>query len=218
MLFRSEEGDYYLSKKEREDLLFLDRQGMPVVLILNVGAPVELTGILGETENIRGILHICLPGQEGGRAVADVLLGRTAPGGRLTDTWARHYEDYPSAESYGYLNGNLETEEYREGIYVGYRHFDSFGIEPLFPFGYGLSYTDFSVRFEKPQVTEKGVEVTVSIKNTGKVYGGREVVQVYVTPPQTGMGKEYQRLAGFIKTRLLNPGEEQTLTDRKSVV
>ncbi len=209
---RREEGDYYLSKKEREDLLFLDRQGMPVVLILNVGAPVELTGILGETENIRGILHICLPGQEGGRAVADVLLGRTAPGGRLTDTWARHYEDYPSAESYGYLNGNLETEEYREGIYVGYRHFDSFGIEPLFPFGYGLSYTDFSVRFEKPQVTEKGVEVTVSIKNTGKVYGGREVVQVYVTPPQTGMGKEYQRLAGFIKTRLLNPGEEQTLT------
>lgn len=209
---RREEGDYYLSKKEREDLLFLNCQGIPVVLILNVGAPVELTGILEETGNIRGILHICLPGQEGGRAVADVLLGRVAPGGRLTDTWAKHYEDYPSAASYGYLNGNLQTEEYREGIYVGYRHFDSFDIEPLFPFGYGLSYTDFSVRFERLETTGKGVQVTVTVKNTGNVYEGREVLQVYVTPPQTELAKEYQRLAGFLKTRVLSPGEEQTLT------
>lgn len=209
---RKEEGDYYLSKKEREDLLFLDAQGLPIVLILNVGAPVELTGILEETENIRGILHICLPGQEGGRAAADVLFGRMAPGGRLTDTWARNYEDYPSAKSFGYLNGNLETEEYREGIYVGYRHFDSFGIEPLFPFGYGLSYTDFSVRFESLRAAEKGVEVTVAVQNTGKAYEGREVVQVYVTPPQTGLAKEYQRLAGFAKTRTLSPGQEQILT------
>ncbi len=209
---RKEEGDYYLSKKEREDLLFLDGQGLPVVLILNVGAPVELTDIIEETENIRGLLHICLPGQEGGRAVADVLLGRRAPGGRLTDTWARNYEDYPSAKSYGYLNGNLETEEYREGIYVGYRHFDSFGIEPLFPFGYGLSYTDFSVRLESLRAAERGVEVTVAVQNTGEMYEGREVVQVYVTPPQTGLAKEYQRLAGFAKTRTLSPGQEQILT------
>ncbi len=209
---RKEEGDYYLSKKEREDLLFLDRQGLPVILILNVGAPVELTAILEETKNIRAILHICLPGQEGGRAAADVLLGKTVPGGRLTDTWAKHYEDYPSAESYSYLNGDLRTEEYREGIYVGYRHFDSFGIEPLFPFGYGLSYTDFSVRFEKLQTVKKGAEVTVTVENIGKLYAGREVVQVYVTPPQTGAPREYQRLAGFAKTRLLGPGEAQTLT------
>lgn len=209
---RRTEGDYYLSKKEREDLLYLGQTGIPVVLLLNVGAPVELTDLLQGTENIKAVLNISLPGQEGGRAAADVLLGRAVPGGRLTATWARRYEDYPSAESFGYLNGNLETEEYREGIYVGYRYFDSFGVQPLFPFGYGLSYTSFSIKTEEVRKTERGVAVSVSVKNTGEMYPGREVVQVYVTPPQTGSAREYQRLVGFAKTDLLQPREEQSLT------
>ncbi|HCT90270.1 MAG TPA: beta-glucosidase [Lachnospiraceae bacterium] len=209
---RRTEGDYYLSKKEREDLLCLEQAGIPVVLLLNVGAPVELTDLLQGTENIKAVLNISLPGQEGGRAAADVLLGRAVPGGRLTATWARRYEDYPSAESFGYLNGNLETEEYREGIYVGYRYFDSFGVQPLFPFGYGLSYTSFSIKTEEVRKTERGVAVSVSVKNTGEMYPGREVVQVYVTPPQTGSAREYQRLVGFAKTDLLQPREEQSLT------
>lgn len=209
---RREEGDYYLSRKEQEDLFCLNRFGIPIILILNVGAPVELTDILKKTENLKAVLLLSLPGQEGGHAAADVLFGRAVPGGRLTSTWARRYEDYPSAESFGYLNGNLETEEYREGIYVGYRCFDSFGIEPLFPFGYGLSYTDFSIKFEGCRETERGVEVSVSVKNTGNHYAGREVVQVYVTLPQTGGAKEYQRLAGFAKTGCLKPGEEERLT------
>lgn len=208
---RKIEGDYYLSKKEREDILYLDQADIPIILLLNVGSPIELTDVLQEAGNIKAVLNISLPGQEGGHAVADVLFGRAAPGGRLTATWAKHYEDYPSADSFGYLNGNLETEKYREGIYVGYRYFDSFGIQPLFPFGYGLSYTDFSIRYEGLQRTARGMDIMVSVTNTGKSYSGREVVQVYVTLPQTICAKEYQRLVGFAKTNTLKPQEKQKL-------
>ncbi len=208
---RKIEGDYYLSKKEREDILFLNQTDIPVILLLNVGSPIELTDVLQEAGNIKAVLNISLPGQEGGHAVADVLFGRTSPGGRLTATWAKHYEDYPSADSFGYLNGNLETEIYREGIYVGYRYFDSFGIQPLFPFGYGLSYTDFSIRYEGLQRTARGMDIMVSVTNTGKLYSGREVVQVYVTLPQKICAKEYQRLVGFAKTNTLKPQEKQKL-------
>ncbi len=209
---RKTEGDYQLSRKEMEDIRFLDQTGIPVILILNVGAPVELTAIVEETKNIRSILLVSLPGQEGGYAVADVLLGHAMPGGRLTATWARRYEDYPCAESFGYLNENLETEEYQEGIYVGYRYFDSFGIQPLFPFGYGLSYTTFSITFRNLRQTEHGFAITAAVENTGNQYPGREVVQIYITPPQTGHAKEYQRLAGFAKTKLLYPKQSQELT------
>lgn len=209
---RKMEGDFDLSAREREDILCINREQIPIVLILNAGAPVELTGILQEAENIRAILNISLPGQEGGHAVADVLFGKAEPGGRLTTTWAAHYEDYPSAENYSYLNGNLETEEYKEGIYVGYRYFDTFGIQPLFPFGFGLSYTDFSMRLEDIQVLGTDVKLSVLVENIGKHYSGKEVVQVYVTPPQTGAGVEYHRLAGFAKTDILPPGGIQKLT------
>lgn len=208
---RKTEGDYYLSQKERKDILYLGKKDIPIVLVLNTGAPAELTGILQEVPGIKAVLNISLPGQEGGSAVADVLYGRTVPCGKLTTTWAVHYEDYPSASSYGYLNGNLEKEEYREGIYVGYRYFNSFGIKPLFPFGYGLSYTSFQIKFEDIKVTETGIKVIVNVENTGKSYSGREVVQVYITPPQTGIAKEYQRLAGFAKTDVLKPGDTQQI-------
>lgn len=208
---RKEEGDYYLSKKEREDILYLNHAEIPIVLVLNVGAPVELTDILQMAGNIKAILNISLPGQEGGYAAADVLFGHAVPGGRLTVTWAKRYEDYPSASGFSYLNGNLDTEEYREGIFVGYRHFDSFSIEPLFPFGYGLSYTTFSITFDEIQEMENGLKIAIVVKNTGKTYIGREVVQVYVTPPQTGVAKEYQRLAGFAKTEVLRPQRTQKL-------
>lgn len=209
---RKEEGDYFLSSREKEDILYLNRADIPILLLLNVGAPIELTDLIEEAENIKAILNISLPGQEGGHAVADVLFGHAVPGGRLTTTWARRYKDYPFSEYFGYLNGNLEMEEYKEGIYVGYRYFDSFGIKPLFPFGYGLSYTTFSIKSEDLRMTEAGIEVVASVKNTGEVYPGREVVQIYVTPPQNGSAKEYHRLVGFAKTEVLQPGDMQRLT------
>ncbi len=209
---RKESGDYYLSHRETEDLLYLNKKKIPTILILNTGGPVELTDILKEAEYIRAVLAISQPGQEGGHAVADVLLGKAAPGGRLTATWAKRYEDYPCGETFGYLNQNLEFDEYREGIYVGYRYFDSFGIKPLFPFGYGLSYTSFEMKFDALRIKENRIEVDAVVENTGNNYAGREVVQIYITLPQNGRAKEYHRLAGFAKTRLLNPGESQRVT------
>lgn len=217
---RRVEGDYYLSRREREDIRFLDAQKIPTVLILNSGGPVELTDILEETENICAVLNISQLGQRGGLALANVLLGKVTPGGKLTATWARRYEDYPCAEEYSYLNGKLEREEYKEGIYTGYRYFDTFGVKPLFPFGYGLSYTEMQIRFHGMKTSGDGVEVEAEVTNTGETFSGKEVVQVYVSLPQDESGKEYRRLAGFAKTKLLKPGEKELLKiriDRKTL-
>lgn len=217
---RRVEGDYYLSRREREDIRFLDAQKIPTVLVLNSGGPVELTDILEETENICAVLNISQLGQRGGLALANVLLGKVTPGGKLTATWARRYEDYPCAEEYSYLNGKLEREEYKEGIYTGYRYFDTFGVKPLFPFGYGLSYTEMQIRFHGMKTSGDGVEVEAEVTNTGETFSGKEVVQVYVSLPQDESGKEYRRLAGFAKTKLLKPGEKELLKiriDRKTL-
>ena len=152
---RLEKGDYYLSDKEKSDILYLAEQEIPTVLLINSGGPVELTDILEEAENIRAVLNISQPGQEVGYAVADVLFGQTVPSGKLTSTWAKRYSDYPCSDSYSYLDGNLDKEEYREGIYVGYRYFDSFEKETLFPFGYGISYTEFKIQFKDISVSER---------------------------------------------------------------
>ena len=209
---RKVKGDYYLREREEEDLRYLAEMNKPVILIINAGGPVELTDILQETDNIKGILNISQLGQEGGDALTDILLGKEVPGGKLTTTWARRYEDYPASEEYGYLNGNLEKEEYKEGIYVGYRYFDSFDKKVLFPFGFGLSYTSFEMKFCGMNTEEGKLRAEVQVTNTGNEYAGKEVVQIYVMLPQTGLEKEYKRLAGFAKTRLLKPGETQRLT------
>ncbi len=206
------EGDYYLSKKEKEDLEYLCKMNLPLVLIVNAGGPVELTDVLQNRSNIKAVLNISQLGQQGGHAVADILMGNAVPCGKLTSTWAKRYEDYPYAEEFSYLNGNLESEEYREGIYVGYRYFDTFGKEALFPFGYGLSYTSFAVCYDELRICDRAVEVDVTVKNTGTCYSGREVVQIYLTLPQTGEAREYHRLAGFAKTAVLKPQEMQKLT------
>ena len=208
---RLKKGDYYLSDAERSDLMALDRQGLPIVLLLNAGGPVELTGLLDEASHIEAILQISQLGQQGGEAVADVLLGKVTPEGKLTATWARHYEDYPDAGHFSYLDGDLEKAVYTEGIYVGYRWFDSFGVQPLFPFGYGLSYTSFSVTFEKLSVQPGAVQVSLTVQNNGICFAGRETAQVYLSCPQNGRARELRRLAGFAKTGLLAPGQSQTL-------
>lgn len=202
----AEPGDYELTEKEMADLVWLNDHAVPVVLLLNAGAPVQLADV-SKLPFVKGILVISQPGQEGGHAVADVLLGKVTPSGKLTATWAVKYADYPNAESFSYLSGDVEKEYYTEDIYVGYRYFDSFMVEPLYPFGFGLSYTDFLI--EAGEIRTSGSEVIVSctVTNTGRQYSGREVVQLYVTCPQEGLPKEYQRLAGFVKTALLSPGE-----------
>lgn len=205
-------GDYLLSERETADLRTLNEAGLPLVLVLNAGGPVELTDLLAEYRHPLAVLQISQPGQQGGEAVTDILLGKAVPEGKLTATWAKRYADYPCADTFGACNGDLEKGDYAEGLYVGYRWFDSFGIEPLFGFGHGLSYTTFSTAFTALRAGDHGVEVDLTVTNTGDRFTGREVAQLYAACPQTGTAREYRRLAGFAKTRPLAPGESQTVT------
>ena len=209
---RLEKGDYYLSDQEWEELRSLNSVGLPIILLLNAGGPIELTDLLDAATHIEAVVQISQPGQQGGESVADVLLGKVTPEGKLTATWARRYSDYPEADHFGVLSGDLSRSVYREGIYVGYRYFDSFGVKPLFPFGYGLSYTTFEIRMAGLQAKPGAVEVSALVKNVGFCFSGREVVQVYLSCPQKGSARELRRLAGFAKTLLLAPEQSQTLT------
>ena len=205
-------GDYYLSDRERTDLQFLNDQGIPTVLLLNAGGPVELTDLLETCPMVRAVLFLSQLGQEGGRAVADVLLGKLCPSGHLTSTWVRRYEDIPSGETFGALNGNLAFDEYREGIFMGYRFADAFHRPPLFPFGWGLSYAEFALELADVRVESGEITAAVRVRNVGEKWSGKEVVQLYLTLPQNGMEQEHQRLAGFAKTGVLAPGGEEMVT------
>ena len=204
-----EKGDYLLSDEELEHIRFCASHYKKFVLVINCGSSMELAA-LEEIPGINAIVYICQLGSEGGHAVADILSGAVSPSGKLSDTWAKHYDDIPFAREYSYLNGDLKNESYKEGIYVGYRYFDSFNVAPAYPFGFGLSYTDFAVSFDS--LTAKGSHITVcaEVTNTGK-YPGKEVVQLYASAPEGDLCKEFQSLAAFSKTRILNPGESQLL-------
>lgn len=205
---RLTKGDYLLTDTELADIRLCAENYKHFVLILNAGSGIDM-GFLQDVPDIDAILFISQLGSEGGLAVADVLSGTVTPSGKLADTWAKQYWDIPYAEEYSYLNSELDDEYYKEGIYVGYRYFDSFGVEPLYPFGFGMSYTAF--RLGKAELTVEGTGVTVRlrVKNTGRKFSGKETVQLYVSPPSGGLDKEHQRLAAFAKTPLLAPGESQ---------
>ena len=169
-----------------------------------------------EFANIRAIVQYVQAGQEGGNAFADVFTGEVTPSGKMSDTWAKTYNDYPGAEVFSYKSGNLMKEYYEEGIFVGYRYFDTFQVPVRYGFGYGLSYTDFAIAAGAVSVSALGtmdpkVTVEVTVKNTGDTYAGKEVVQIYASCPQGKLVKEFRRLAGFGKTKLLAPGEEQQM-------
>ena len=203
-------GDYELSEREIENLKILTSYYEHTVVILNVGGVID-TKFLRAQKGIDAILLMSQPGCAGGWALADVLTGKVTPGGRLTATWAENYADYPCADSFSYLSGDLDDSYYNEGVYVGYRWFDSFGIRPAYPFGFGLSYTDFELAVKRTEICGESLRVTAAVKNSGSTYAGRETVQVYVSQPQGKLDKPYQVLAGFAKTGLLQPGEEETV-------
>ena len=204
-------GDYYLTENEAAELKELGKYTDRIAVLINAGGQMDLKE-LEANPSVKAILNISQGGMEQGNAVADILTGTVTPSGKLTDTWAINYTDFPGAENFSHNNGNVETEKYEEGIYVGYRYFDSFGVRTAYPFGYGLSYTDFEIGIEAVQADAESVSVTVTVTNTGSEYAGREVVQIYAACPQEGLKKEFKRLIGFAKTKLLKPGEVQTLT------
>lgn len=207
---RLEKGDYLLTDTEVKNIRFCAENYENFVLIINSGSAVDLSR-LEDARGLNAILFIGQPGCQGGLAVADILSGAATPSGKLADTWARRYGDFPFAMEYGALNGNLENEYYKEDIYVGYRYFDSFGVQPLFPFGFGLSYAKFKLSAPQTQIRGREISVRLSVKNTGRKFSGKETVQVYASAPAGKLDKEYQQLAAFQKTRLLGPGESQEL-------
>ncbi|WP_242829334.1 glycoside hydrolase family 3 C-terminal domain-containing protein [Butyrivibrio sp. WCD3002] len=195
------EGDVKLAKSEVRDILALNKKYEKFMLVLNVGGVVDLSPVM----EVRNILLLSQLGIDCGGVLADILLGKKNPSGKLTTTWAT-WEDYSSEGTFGDWNDT----NYNEGIYVGYRYFDTVGKRPLFPFGYGTSYTDFEIKTD--DVISKGdlFTVKVTVKNTGS-FPGKEVVQTYVSLPDGKLGKAYQELASFAKSSLLKPGESQQL-------
>lgn len=210
-------GDYYLSDEEAANIRLCAKHHRNVVLIINSGGILDCSAI--DDVVISAKLFIGMPGTAGGYAVADVLSGKVTPSGKLSDTWAVRYEDIPNAMEYSYINSNQDFDEYNEGIYVGYRYFDSFGVKPLYPFGYGLSYTTFDIRCKEIALEKSLVRLSTEVCNTGN-YSGKEVIQLYVSCPNGKLAKEYQTLAAFEKTELLNYGESTSLNisfDMKSI-
>lgn len=207
---RAEKGDYFLTDNERANIEKCAAAYKKFILIINGGSQIDMT-FAEEIQGINAIMFICQLGTAGGKAVADVLSGKCYPSGKLSDTWAKAYKDIPFSDEFSYLNGNLEDEFYKEGIYVGYRYFDTFEVEPRYPFGYGLGYTDFEMKVKK--VTLEGTKVTlkVLVSNVGETYAGKEVVEVYVSTPSITMHKEYQSLAAFVKTKEIGPKQSEMM-------
>lgn len=201
---RLEAGSYLLSDDEIAMLTVVRKHFKKVVLLLNVGNIIDMTDINRIASD--AVLYVWQGGMTGGKGTADVLTGKVSPSGKLPDTIAYKASDYPSDANFG---REENRDIYAEDIYVGYRYFETFAKEKvLYPFGFGLSYTEFEIKTEKAEITEGAVKLSVSVKNIGS-YKGKEVIEVYCEAPQGRLGKAARVLCGFEKTRELVPQEEQ---------
>ena len=230
---RKQVDDFELTNVERELLRDVSTAyraaGKKVVVVLNIGGVIETASWKNMVD---AIVLPWSPGQEGANAVADVLTGKVNPSGKLPMTFPVNFMDHPSSANFPYNYSNtgntrgfgwgprqprkdVDYTDYAEGIWVGYRHFETRGVEVSYPFGFGLSYSTFS--YSKPVVkaVADGFEASVTVTNTGSV-AGKEAVQVYVSAPAGGLEKPARELKAFAKTKLLAPGESQTLTVKVS--
>jgi beta-glucosidase len=224
---RRVENDFNLSTTEHALLENLAKafhaKGKKIVVVLNIGGPIEVETWRSFAD---AVLLAWQPGQEGGNSIADILSGKVNPSGKLATTFPMSYSDVPSAKTFpgrelsgvapmlsNPFGGKPAEAVYDEGIFVGYRYYDSFGIKPAYDFGYGLSYTTFSygpLKVSSNKFTDK-VSVNITVQNTGRV-PGKEVVQLYVSAPQKKLSKPASELKAFAKTRLLKPGESQNVS------
>ena len=207
----ADKGDYYLNDEEYQMLADICEYYRDVIIVINAGAQVDLS-FMDEFSNIKALLSIVQPGMEGGNALADIMSGKVNSSGKLTDSWAYKFEDYPNADTFSHNNGNVDTEIYEEGIYVGYRYFDTFGVPVRYGFGFGLSYTEFEISdYCLENVSAEKITISATVKNTGKV-SGKEVVQIYVSLPGGILEKEARRLCAYTKTSELKPGESEKVS------
>ena len=195
-------GDVLLTDTEIRDILYLNEKFTKFMLVLNVGGVVDLSPV----KNVTNILLLSQLGVVTGDILADIILGKVNPSGKLATTWTS-VNDYKFMKEFG----NLDDTNYIEGVYVGYRYFDSAGINPLYPFGFGLSYTSFEISKISLKNEKEEIIIEVKVKNIGK-FSGKEVVQVYVSPSQENVDKPYQTLVAFKKTPELEPSNEIELT------
>ncbi|MDO4448492.1 MAG: glycoside hydrolase family 3 protein [Lachnospiraceae bacterium] len=215
----SAKGEYRLTEEEENLLGCLRKNFESVIVILNVGYPIETTFI--ERYNVDAVVYNGFGGMFAGQALLNVLSGRVNPSGKLPDTWSLNYNDIPAAKNFydcvdgkariGANDGEIWVNTvYEEDIYVGYRYFETFGKKVGFPFGFGLSYTDFLLETIKAEERKKEIQIEICVKNIGSV-AGKETVQAYVTKPQTRIEKAKKELVAFEKTKNLKVGESQMI-------
>ena len=199
-------GSFRMDCIEEQNIRLCAAHFARFVLVINTGCPIDLSPIDG-MKGVNAIVYMGQLGMEGGNALASALTGKSNPSGKLAVTWPKRYADVPYGEEFA---DDPVHAEYKEGIYVGYRYYDSFEVTPRYPFGFGMSYTSFQVEPLKTDIRQDKVQVQVRVTNIGKTCAGKEVVQLYVRCP--GVDSEYQRLVAFGKTECLAPGKAQTLT------
>lgn len=200
-----EKGSWYLTDEEEALLGVVSKHFENTVVLLNVGNIIDMNWV--QKYNIKSVLYVWQGGQEGGNAAADVLSGEVNPSGRLSDTIAKDIADYPSSKNFGNRDFNL----YQEDIYVGYRYFETFAPQRvLYPFGFGLSYTDFDITPYSVTKHKENISAVVIVKNTGTV-SGREVIQAYVEVPQGKLGKAKRSLCAFAKTAVIEPNQTNAI-------
>lgn len=211
---RLTKGDYYLTDQELQMITDMadvfKKRGKQTIVVLNIGGVIEMTdwNLIPDA-----LLLAWQPGQEAGYSITDILTGRENPSGKLAMTFPRRYEDVPSATNFPFAVGDSSTVRYEEDIYVGYRHYNTHHVVPLYEFGYGLSYTEFEYTDLKLKTKELAdtITITVKVKNAGN-RAGREVVQLYISAPASNLDKPVEELRGFAKTRLLSPGDSEVLS------
>lgn len=207
-------SDFYLDQTEKDLIKNVSdafhAAGKKVIVVLNIAHPIEVAGWRDEVD---GILLAWMPGQEAGNAITEILSGKVDPSGKLAQTFPINYDDVPSAK---YFPGTPEDDPkevvYGEGIYVGYRYYNTFNIKTAYPFGYGLSYTRFQysdLHLSSRQFNNR-LEVSVKITNKGSV-AGKEVAELYLSAPHRELKKPSEELKAFAKTKLLQPGESEVL-------
>ena len=196
---RLSKGEALLTDTEIKDILYLNKKFKKFILVLNVYGVIEISPV----KEVSNILLLSQLGVVTRDILSDIILGKANPSGKLATTWSK-IEDYKFIKDFG----QLDDTKYVEGVYVGYRYFNSAGVKPLYPFGFGLSYTNFEInRIDILNKKNDQILVKVGIKNIGK-YKGKEVIQIYVSPSQENQDKPYQSLVAFKKTKELEPEEE----------
>lgn len=201
-----EKGSYYLTDTEIKMLDLVTGAFKKTVVVMNCGNIIDMSWVKKYGDKINAIIYAWQCGMESGNALANILTGKTNPSGKLTDTIAVNYEDYPSSKDFG----NADFNNYTEDIFVGYRYFETFDkTKVLFPFGFGLSYTDFEITPNNFVYNDK-IKITATVKNIGKKEG-KEVLQLYVKCPDDKLKKAKKSLVAFAKTKCLEPNESESV-------